>query len=273
MAKSPQLKNGYTQIANEIIEALARLNISSYERRIIDIIIRKTWGFVDNSGNHKIWDRIAYSQFSNYTGISKQNVHRAIKKLIDKTVIERKPLSKRGDYEYRLLKDYEKWIGLSSIQTTKDKHIVIHTDYKEYSIQTTKLSSIQTTTKERKKPIKKPSNRKKDSRLEYSAEAERLANLFLKKSGVTLKDHKEEHTLEIWIDSIVKLHRIDKEEYSGIEEVIRWVTDDKFWRANCLSPAKFRRVDKDGTRYFDVFAYKMKPPKTEEPIRPSEVLV
>ena len=136
----PQLENGYTRIANEILEALARLNVPASERRIVDVIIRKTWGYIDNNGNKKIWDRIAYSQFSNYTGMSKQNVHRAVKGLLDKMVIERKPCSKRGDYEYRLQKDYDKWIGLSSKQTTK-----------LYSKQTTKstLNRLQNCTRNR----------------------------------------------------------------------------------------------------------------------------
>ena len=269
---NPQKENGYTSISNEILEALARLNVPASERRIVDVIIRKTWGYIDNNGNKKIWDRIAYSQFSNYTGIPKQNVHRAVNKLLYKMVIERKPCSKRGDYEYRLQKDYDKWIGLSSKQTTKDNSIVVKTDYKEYSKQTTKLYSKQTTTKEKRNILKKPSNRKNDSRLEYSEEAKRLAHLFLKMSGVNIRESKKEHTLKTWTDSIVKLHRIDGEEYSKIEEIIMWVTSDPFWRATCLSPVKFRRADKDGTRYFDVFAFKMEPPIPEEPIRPYEVM-
>ena len=271
---NPQKENGFTSIANEILEAFARVNLPSYQRRIVDVIIRKTWGFVDKKGKHKIWDRIAYSQFEKFTGIRRQHIHRAILKLLDKRVIERRPLSKKGDYEYRLQKDYDKWVGLSPIQVTKpDGKIVTHTGYKVEPIQVTKLSPIQVTTKEKKETIqKKTSNRKNDSRLEYSEEAERLAHLFLKKSVVTLRENKKEHTLKKWIDSIVKLHRIDGEEYSNIEEVIKWVTTDPFWRANCLSPVKFRRADNDGTRYFDVFAYKMEPPIPEEPIRPYEVM-
>ena len=135
------------------------------------------------------------------------------------------------------------------------------------------MSSKQSTTKEKKKSIqKKPSNQTEDSNFEHSEEAERLAHLFLKMSGVNLRESKKEHTLKTWTDSIVKLHRIDGEEYSKIEGIIMWVTSDPFWRATCLSPVKFRRDDKDGTRYFDVFAFKMEPPIPEEPIRPYEVM-
>lgn len=267
---SPQKENGYTSIANEILEALARLRISSYERGIVDVIIRKTYGFIDNRGIHKKWDRISYSQFSNATGINITHISRTLKKLEENNLILRDPEISRKTgkpyaVKYCFQKDYEKW------------------NNRVYNPTSTNLGSTQNglkvtpklvQTKEKKETIQhKPSVHEEDSKLKHSVEAERLARLFLQLSGVSLTESKKEHVLKTWIDSIVKLHRIDEKEYSKIEKVIRWVTTETFWRTNCLSPVKFRRVDKDGTRYFDVFAYKMNPPKPEEAIRPSEVLV
>jgi hypothetical protein len=45
MTANPQLENGYTQIANELIEALARFNLSPYESRLLWYIARKTYGY------------------------------------------------------------------------------------------------------------------------------------------------------------------------------------------------------------------------------------
>ena len=269
----PKKESGYTSIANEILEAFARVYIPSYERRIVDVILRKTSGFIDSNGNRKIWDRIAYSQFEKFTRIRRQHIHRSILKLLEKKVIERRPLSKRGDYEYRIQKNYYRWIGWSPMQVTKDNKIVTHRGYTKKPIQVTKLSPTQVITKETKNYIKRSSNRTEESKFEFSEEAERLAHLFLQRSGVNILEFKKEHILKSWIDSIVKLHRIDGEEYSKIEEVILWVTSDAFWRTVCLSPIKFRKNDKNGTRYYDIFAYKMDPPKSKEPIRPSEVVV
>ena len=267
---NPQKENGFTSIANEILEALARLRISSYERGIVDVIIRKTYGFIDSKGIHKKWDRISYSQFSNATGISITHMSRTLKKLEENNLILRDPeISRKTGKPYAVRycfqKDYDNW----------NRNV--------YNSRSTNLGStkngVKVTpklvyTKEKKEAIQnKPSVHKEDSNLEYSSEAERLAHLFLRRSGVKIRELKKEHTLKKWIASIVKLHRIDGEKYSKIEEVILWVTNEPFWRTNCLSPLKFRRLDKDGTRYFDVFAYKMNPPKPEEPIRPSEVLV
>ena len=111
---NPQKENGFTSIANEILEALARLKIYSYERRLVDVIIRKTYGFIDKTGKHKIWDRISYSQFSNATGINVSHISRTIKRLEEDKIILRNSIISRktGDpyaVEYRLQKDYDKW--------------------------------------------------------------------------------------------------------------------------------------------------------------------
>ena len=267
---NPQKENGFTAIANEILEALARLCISSYERRIIDVIIRKTYGFIDNRGIHKKWDRISYSQFSNATGINITHISRTLKKLEEKNLILRDPVISRKTgkpyaVRYCFQKDYDEW--------NKEVYTPSSTDLGSTQ-DGVKVAPKLVHTKEKKEAIQyKPSVHKEDSNLEYSTEAERLAHLFQQRSGVKIRELKKEHTLKKWIASIVKLHRIDGEEYSKIEEVILWVTNEPFWRTNCLSPVKFRRTDKDGKRYFDLFAYKMNPPKPEEPIRPSEVLV
>ena len=42
---SPQLEDGYTRIANELIEALMRTNLSAYQSRVLWAIWRKTYGF------------------------------------------------------------------------------------------------------------------------------------------------------------------------------------------------------------------------------------
>ena len=80
---NPQKENGYTAIANEIMEALAHYRIPGEQRQVLDVIIRKTYGF------NKKADMISNSQFVRATGLKKQTVHRAIKGLILKNVIKK----------------------------------------------------------------------------------------------------------------------------------------------------------------------------------------
>ena len=108
---SPQIENGHTQIANEIIEALMRINLSAYESRVLWCIIRKTYGF------KKKTDWIALSQFAKNTGLDRRLVHRALKKLSSKEMIViYKDDSNKVRYGFQ--KNYEKWIVSSKKMTT-----------------------------------------------------------------------------------------------------------------------------------------------------------
>lgn len=81
MNKTPQLENGYTKIANEILEALCNVNLSPYESRLLWCIIRKTYGF------NKKEDWIANSQLIEATGLLKGSVSKAKAKLIQRKIV------------------------------------------------------------------------------------------------------------------------------------------------------------------------------------------
>ena len=76
-----QLENGFTQIANELLEAVIRTYMSDYEHRIFWLIVRKTYGYNKKS------DWISQVQIVEETRIRKQHVSRTIKKLYDKNMI------------------------------------------------------------------------------------------------------------------------------------------------------------------------------------------
>jgi phage replication O-like protein O len=96
---SPQLENGYTQIAHEILEAFAKINLSPYESRLAWFVIRKTYGW------HKKTDWIALSQIVEGTGIDKRNVWRTIKSLERRNIIIR-PDPRHIGFQ----KDYTLWV-------------------------------------------------------------------------------------------------------------------------------------------------------------------
>ena len=102
---NPQLEDGYTRIANEIMEALARYRIPGEQRQVLDVIIRKTYGF------NKKWDMISNSQFVKATGLKKPNICRAINGLIGKNLV----IKRDNSYipSYRFNKKYKSWKVLS----------------------------------------------------------------------------------------------------------------------------------------------------------------
>ena len=100
---SPQKENGYTAIANELMDALCRTRIAGEERQILDCILRKTYGW------NKCEDAISISQFSLMTGIKDTHVIRAINGLLSKKVIS---VTENGNHKvkvYKFVKDYHLW--------------------------------------------------------------------------------------------------------------------------------------------------------------------
>lgn len=98
----PQLEDGHTDIAHEIVEALCRINLTAYESRILWALFRKTYGW------HKKWDRISYTKWEEVTGLDRWHIARTLKQLI-----ARKIIAQRGNgykIEYAFQKDYEQWI-------------------------------------------------------------------------------------------------------------------------------------------------------------------
>ena len=105
---NPQKENGHVDIANEIVEALAKTYLSSYESQVLWAIFRKTYGW------HKKEDWIPISQLMRITGIHKSHVSRTLKKLIRRSIIIKK--NKKLSFQ----KNYEKWQKLP-IQVTNKK--------------------------------------------------------------------------------------------------------------------------------------------------------
>jgi len=94
---NPQLEDGYTEIANELLEALMRLHLSPNQWRVLLSIIRKTYGF------RKKVDYIANSQIQTATVLGKTVVSRALRELQERDIILR-----NGKLS-GIQKDWEKW--------------------------------------------------------------------------------------------------------------------------------------------------------------------
>ena len=131
MAK-PQLEDGHTQIANEILEHLMKMYLPPNQWQVLLCIIRKTYGF------HKKVDWIANSQIIEATGLVKSTVSRALKSLEQQKLISRN--KKRIGFQ----KDWEEWQKVSSIANNEKLAIPQPklADRKlKLAIQSTKVSS------------------------------------------------------------------------------------------------------------------------------------
>jgi phage replication O-like protein O len=86
---------------NELLEQIAKTNLSAYETRVLSAVIRKTWGW------YKKWDEISISQFQDLTLLDRRNISRTLKNLITRNIILCKMIDARR--LYAIQRDYAKW--------------------------------------------------------------------------------------------------------------------------------------------------------------------
>lgn len=220
----PQIEDGYTRIANELMEALAHIRIPGEARQIIDTIIRKTYGF------NKKADMISLSQFCLATGMKKPTCSRAIRTASTMNIIKK---DNNGNHFYSINKDFETWKPLSK----KITHIIKKDNHTKDNI-----------TKEKNNiPQKKKSLRPKDG---FSAESiayklsQKLFNLILINNPYSrlhaCGNGDKETTLQRWATDIDLLIRKDGLHPSLVEEVITFTVNDHFWGPNVQSGSKLR---------------------------------
>ena len=114
---SPQVENGYTKIANEIMDALSRIRIPGEARQVLDVIIRKTYGF------NKKEDAIALSQFCLHTGLNKPHVCQSLLKLKTMNLVTEKGNEVANIYRFN--KDFDTWKPLPKKVTLPKKVMTV----------------------------------------------------------------------------------------------------------------------------------------------------
>ncbi len=95
---SPQKENGFTAIANEILDHLALPGINGSEYRLAILVLRKTYGFAKKK------DYISLTQFQKGTGMQRQNVVETLKSLVVKRLL----LKEKSLYQFN--KNWEEWV-------------------------------------------------------------------------------------------------------------------------------------------------------------------
>ena len=80
---APHLEKGYTQLANGLLDDLARAKLSGSEFRVMLAVMRLTYGFSVSSR------RIKAGQLMKATGIDRRGVRRAVAKLVDRGILRK----------------------------------------------------------------------------------------------------------------------------------------------------------------------------------------
>lgn len=109
---SPQVEDGHTRIANELLEGLCRAGLSARQWAVVMAVVRKTYGYGKKA------DDISLGQLSSMTGIAKPHVSRAVNDLIAAGVL-RRTAGTFGN-SLSLNKRYKQWTLGGAAQTVTD---------------------------------------------------------------------------------------------------------------------------------------------------------
>ena len=108
----PQCEDGYTRIANELLEAMCQIHLSGSEWRVLHYIIRKTYGW------QKKQDDIPISQIVSGTVLVRRVVLRCLARLKERNIVIRQRSMTM------LQKDYKVWASdriVTSDRTVSDR--------------------------------------------------------------------------------------------------------------------------------------------------------
>jgi phage replication O-like protein O len=250
---NPQVEDGYTRFANELLEALAALRIPGQELRIVLVIARQTYGWGKKS------DKISYGQISNMTGIPRKRVADHVKSLYGKNILsvlnngDRKPLT------IWINKNYEQWqsvpkkgdipkYGDSTIPNHGDKTVPNKGDHKRKE------------RKERKDPlnISQAYLDKAKAILEY----QRDTNGFGKSVEVSKKQVEDSAAT---LEKLVRLDGFNLEQ--EVLPALRWaIMESDFWYKQILSLAPLRARSKNGmSKFRNIYAAYLAHTKKQQP--------
>ncbi|CAH0177952.1 hypothetical protein SRABI84_01351 [Peribacillus simplex] len=103
-----QLENGYTKIANEIFEEVAKIKLSPTQYRLLLVVWRFTYGF--NRKEHNM----SLNFLSQATGCDSRQIQRELKRLEERNVIFQR--IKSGSYrKISFNKNHDEWVGKTAI--------------------------------------------------------------------------------------------------------------------------------------------------------------
>jgi phage replication O-like protein O len=144
---SPQVENGFTRIANELLDQILLAPLRGQQMKIIFFLIRKTYGYGKKS------DKLSLQQWADGIGIERHNVWRELQGLIDGNMIHVQDNGPKRPKTYSVNKDYETWFA-QSVVASDDKSVVADDYSSTQSVVADDYKSVVTpheSTKERKK--------------------------------------------------------------------------------------------------------------------------
>lgn len=135
----PQIENGHIDIANELVEALAKTYLSSRESKILWALWRMTWGYVERDKKGKIIYRInkkgnqqpikikrakiSTKKWIELTGLNKSNISSTLKRLCKRNIVIQTD-NKYKSMTWEFQKHYNKWLSRDFVIQTDNNNLL-----------------------------------------------------------------------------------------------------------------------------------------------------
>jgi len=235
----PQLEDGYTKIAHEILENIGRYKFNGTQRGVIDQVWRYTYGF-----NRKEAE-LSLSFIAKAIGATKSQVDRELTALIVRNVIL---VTSDQPGKPRLLsfnKNYESWINERRQPKRVRPDSVLQNEDAPSSKKSTEPYS-KTRTKIYNKDTFKDTLPRQQKKYAEDSTYFKMASYFHGKVKAVAEAEGLQHliikaNLQKWADEFRKMVETDKvTDKQLIRDVMDWVAADSFWKVNVLSAKKFR---------------------------------
>lgn len=172
---SPQKENGYTPVANEILEEIAKIKLNATQLRILLILWRYTYGF--SRKEHELSETFISKAIES----DRIYIHKQLERLIKMNIVlvEREPtFSKARVIAFN--KNYEQWCQIRPQVSNQTTGIQLDNTTGVFLDNTT---GVQSDTQDKQSLKQKENKRKKTPSPEMIAEAERLYQLYPRKKG------------------------------------------------------------------------------------------
>jgi len=234
---NPQIEQGHTRIANEILEHISKTNLNGTQFRIVMVVWRYTYGF------QRKQHELSSSFLSTAIGIKdRKSVNRELKILIERNIIFAIGKGSRGANIISFNKNFDEWKEplLATHPTVVSVGDVPHSSVGDVPHRTVGDVAPQ---ERKKKNIKK--NTRQQKKYDEESSYYKMATYFYDKVLAVAKDAGVEHlvkkaNMQKWADEFRKLIEIDEIDKRLAKDVMDWVTKDSFWRTNVLSAKKLR---------------------------------
>lgn len=110
---NPQKENGFTAIANELLEQLIHFKPTSTQYGIMLFIMRRTYGFQRN------YAPMSLSYIAKAMNTSPQVVYKGLRQLKEMNMVEIIPAKRNNPQQIKVQKDWQRWVsphGVSPVQ-------------------------------------------------------------------------------------------------------------------------------------------------------------